>query len=53
MVVGKYVIQALEIHGCKFPGSLCHTWTMTNGNALHSLIKFYISVRRVDKISTG
>ena len=27
-------------HGCKFPGSPCHTQTMTNGNALCSLMSF-------------
>ena len=36
----KYVIQASELHGCKFPGSPCHTQTMTDGNAPCSLIKF-------------
>ena len=37
---GKYVIQASEPHGCKFPGSLCCTQTMTNGNTPHPLINF-------------
>ena len=23
-------------YGCMFPGSLCHTWTVTNGNILYS-----------------
>ena len=29
----NYVIQASELHGCQFPGSLCHIQTMTDGNA--------------------
>ena len=37
---GKYVIWSLELHGCNFPGSLCHTQTMINGNVLCSLISF-------------
>ena len=32
------MIWALELHGCMFPGSPCCTWTVTNGNALCSLI---------------
>ena len=43
------MIQALELHGCKFPGSLCCTWTMTGGNAPCALIKFifqYVSATR-------
>ena len=33
-------IQALELHGCMFPGSPCCTWTETNGNVLCSLMSF-------------
>ena len=43
------MIQALELHGCKFPGSLCHTQTMTDGNAPCSLKNFifqYVPVTR-------
>ena len=29
-----YVIQASELHGCKFPGSLYCTQTKTDGNAI-------------------
>ena len=29
---GGYVNQALELHGCIFPGSPCSTQTMTDGN---------------------
>ena len=34
------MIQALELHGCKFLGSPCCTWTMTDGNTPCLLIKF-------------
>ena len=27
-------------YGCMFPGSPCCTWTVTDGKAPHSLIKF-------------
>ena len=37
---GPYVIQASKLHGCKFPGSPCHTQTKTDGNTPCSLIKF-------------
>ena len=28
------MIQASELHGCKFPGSPCHTWAKTDGNII-------------------
>ena len=34
----SYVIQALELHGCMFPGFLLPHQTMTNGNTPCSLI---------------
>ena len=49
----KCMIQALELYGCIFPGSLLLIRTMTNGNALCSLINFYIAAHHVDKILQG
>ena len=31
--VGQYVL-AMELTGCMFPGSLCHTWIETDGSNL-------------------
>ena len=47
----NYVIQALELHGCMFPGSCCQTQIMTNGNAPCSLINFCISATCYVKIT--
>ena len=47
------MIQALELYGCMFPGFLCCTHTMTNGNALGSLISFvfqHIALTRSYKV---
>ena len=39
--------------GACFQASHCHTQTMTNGNALCSLISFYIVAHHFDKILQG
>ena len=50
----KCIIQALELHGCIFPGSSLPHPTMTNGNALCLLMSFifkHITLTRSYKIT--
>ena len=47
------LMQALKLHGCMFPGSSCRTWTMTDGNALCSLISFVFQYNPFNKILQG
>ena len=43
------MIQALELHGCMFPGPHCHMQIMTNGNALCSLINIVFQLFALSK----